>query len=170
MNKHKIRRITRARDKRADMLVQETIEESDAPALHAQSHSANGSDPITPSSIGAETPQGAQSKADTAEKNAKDYTDTHEGKSNPHSNSASKTEFDEHVNEGNPHNDSTSKADFESHINAKNPHISSQPIISFTTDNRPTNVSIGYMGFDIDLGIPIWWNGENWVNYEGTIV
>ena len=33
---------------------------------HASSHSSIGTDPLSPASIGAETPAGAQSKADTA--------------------------------------------------------------------------------------------------------
>lgn len=47
------------------------------PALHAPAHAAGGADPVTPASIGAETPQGAQEKADLAEANAKAYTDAH---------------------------------------------------------------------------------------------
>ena len=40
-----------------------------------------------------------------------------------------------------------------------------------TTVNRPVNkLQIGQMYFDTTLGIPIWWNGKNWVNYNGTIV
>jgi len=40
---------------------------------------------LTAEDIGAETPQGAQAKANTAEANAKAYTDAHEQKSAPHS-------------------------------------------------------------------------------------
>jgi hypothetical protein len=89
----KARRISRARDKRADVQLQETIDSSDKPAPHAETHSAGGNDTITPSSIGAETPAAAQAKADSAETAAKDYTDTHELKDNPHSGSASNTDI-----------------------------------------------------------------------------
>lgn len=37
------------------------------PLAHADTHGAGGSDPITPASIGAETPAGAQTKADAAQ-------------------------------------------------------------------------------------------------------
>lgn len=121
MKTYKTRRITRARDKRADMLIQEAINESDAPPIHADSHSVTGADPILPSSIGAETPQGAQTKVDT-------------------------------------------------HENKSNPHTGSQPVSSFATIDRPTGINTGFMGFDTDLGIPIWWNGTDWVNSSGTIV
>ena len=40
-----------------------------------------------------------------------------------------------------------------------------------TTVNRPVNkLQIGQMYFDTTLGIPIWWNGKNWVNASGTVV
>jgi hypothetical protein len=44
--------------------------------FHASRHASDGPDPITPGMIGAETPAGAQAKADAAEANAKSYTDT----------------------------------------------------------------------------------------------
>ena len=72
---YKIRRIARARDKRADMMLQEAILQSDLPPLHAETHRPTGTDPILPSDIGAETPAGAQTKADEAETRAKAYTD-----------------------------------------------------------------------------------------------
>lgn len=43
--------------------------------LHAGRHAAGGADPLTPGMIGAETPAGAQAKANTAEANAKLYAD-----------------------------------------------------------------------------------------------
>lgn len=43
--------------------------------VHASTHAVGGSDPLTPADIGAETPSGAQAKADQAEANAKAYTD-----------------------------------------------------------------------------------------------
>lgn len=118
---YKIRRIARARDPRADLQMEEVVRQSDLPPAHADMHKVTGADPVSPSSIGAETPAGAQSKVDA-----------HESKANPHS--------------------------------------GSQPISSFATADRPTGVPVGYMGFDTDLGKPIWWNGSEWVDSTGTIV
>lgn len=39
-----------------------------------------------------------------------------------------------------------------------------------TTAARPTTVPVGMMYFDTTLGIPIWWNGTNWVNASGVTV
>jgi hypothetical protein len=40
-----------------------------------------------------------------------------------------------------------------------------------TTANRPNKgLSIGQTYFDTTLGIPIWYNGTNWVNSSGTTV
>lgn len=41
---------------------------------------------------------------------------------------------------------------------------------SGSTANRPNNVHIGYMYFDITLGKPAWWNGTGWVDATGTTV
>jgi hypothetical protein len=46
---------------------------------------------------------------------------------------------------------------------------------SGTTANRPVSVpraplAIGQYYFDTTLGIPIWWNGTNWINASGTVV
>jgi hypothetical protein len=50
--------------------------------IHAEQHYSTGSDPITPADIGAETPEGAQSKVNTVQ----DIVNNHmEDKSNPHS-------------------------------------------------------------------------------------
>lgn len=38
------------------------------------------------------------------------------------------------------------------------------------TASRPTASQIGQRYFDTTLGIPIWWNGSNWINAVGTIV
>ncbi len=43
--------------------------DTDPPNAHAASHASDGSDPVTPESIGAETPAGAQEKADTVQTN-----------------------------------------------------------------------------------------------------
>jgi hypothetical protein len=151
LNTKKIRRITRARDKRADIQIQETIEESDLPPSHADTHSASGSDTVTPSSIGAETPAAAQTKADAAESNANDYTDIHEDKDNPHSGSASDT-------------------DLNNHTSADNPHGGSQVRQGGTTANRPSSPDNYDFYFDTDLGQPIWYDGSGWVDSTGTTV
>lgn len=130
MTQPTIRRIVRARDKRADMLMQESIDKSDAPPVHAESHHANAEDSISPSDIGAETPQAAQQKADTAEDNSKAYTNEHENKSNPHS--------------------------------------GSQPVSA--GENRPSGVPTGFMHFDTNLSIPIWWSGSDWIDSQNNIV
>jgi hypothetical protein len=40
-----------------------------------------------------------------------------------------------------------------------------------TKVNRPTNgLQVGQFYFDTTLGYPVWWNGSNWVNYNGTVV
>lgn len=45
--------------------IQITATGTAAPAAHATAHASNGTDPVTPASIGAETPAGTQSKVDT---------------------------------------------------------------------------------------------------------
>jgi hypothetical protein len=72
---NKIRNVTRARDVRTERQLHEVQQQSDEPPIHASTHEG-GTDPISPGGIGAETPAGAQSKADEVESNAKDYTDT----------------------------------------------------------------------------------------------
>src|SRR5690606_29928190 len=141
---YKIRRIARARDKRADMMLQEAIVQSDLPPLHAETHRPTGIDPILPSDIGAETPQGAQQRADIAENNAKSYTDIQIGI--VEQNSRDYTD------------------NLKTYIEANY-----QPVISFPTAGRPLDVPVGFMGFDTDLGLPIWWNGTDWIDASGNI-
>ena len=142
---YKIRRIARARDKRADMMLQEAIVQSDLPPLHAETHRPTGTDPILPSDIGAETPQGAQQRADMAENNAKSYTDVQVGI--VEQNSRDYTD------------------NLKTYIEANY-----QPVIAFPTAGRPLDVPVGFMGFDTDLGLPIWWNGTDWIDASGNIV
>src|SRR5690606_37549823 len=118
---YKIRRIARARDKRADMMLQEAIVQSDLPPLHAETHRPTGIDPILPSDIGAETPQGAQQRADRAENNAKSYTDVQFGI--VEQNSRDYTD------------------NLKTYIEANY-----QPVISFPTASRPLDVPVGFMG------------------------
>src|SRR5690606_7186561 len=142
---YKIRRIARARDKRADMMLQEAIVQSDLPPLHAETHRPTGIDPILPSDIGAETPQGAQQRADRAENNAKSYTDVQIGIAEQNS-----RDYTDNL---------------KTYIEANY-----QPVISFPTAGRPLDVPVGFMGFDTDLGLPIWWNGTDWIDASGNIV
>jgi hypothetical protein len=45
------------------------------------------------------------------------------------------------------------------------------PTIYGTTAQRPGfDLNIGQQFFDQTLGIPIWWNGQNWVNASGATV
>lgn len=41
---------------------------------------------------------------------------------------------------------------------------------SGTTAARPTTVIVGFKYFDTTLGIPVWWNGTNWVDATGGVV
>ena len=127
------------------MMLQEAIEQSDAPPLHAETHRLTGTDPILPSDIGAETPQGAQQRADMAENNAKSYTDIQIGI--VEQNSRDYTD------------------NLKTYIEANY-----QPVIAFPTAGRPLDVPVGFMGFDTDLGLPIWWNGTDWIDAYGNIV
>lgn len=127
------------------MMLQEAIIQSDLPPLHAETHRPTGTDPILPSDIGAETPQGAQQRADMAENNAKSYTDVQVGI--VEQNSRDYTD------------------NLKTYIEANY-----QPVIAFPTAGRPLDVPVGFMGFDTDLGLPIWWNGTDWIDASGNIV
>ena len=39
-----------------------------------------------------------------------------------------------------------------------------------TTENRPSNVNVGYMYFDTNINKPIWYNGTKWVDATGANV
>jgi hypothetical protein len=39
-----------------------------------------------------------------------------------------------------------------------------------TTAQRPTTRALGFRYFDNTLGIPIWWNGSDWVDATGSVV
>lgn len=157
------------------MMLQEAIEQSDAPPLHAETHRLTGTDPILPSDIGAETPQGAQQRADMAENNAKSYTDIQIGIVEQNyrdytdvqvgiveQNSKDYTDAQVGIAEQNSR-DYTDN--LKTYIEANY-----QPVISFPTAGRPLDVPVGFMGFDTDLGLPIWWNGTDWIDASGNIV
>lgn len=127
------------------MMLQEAIIQSDLPPLHAETHRLTGTDPILPSDIGAETPQGAQQRADMAENNAKSYTDVQVGIAEQNS-----RDYTDNL---------------KTYIEANY-----QPVIAFPTAGRPLDVPVGFMGFDTDLGLPIWWNGTDWIDASGNIV
>ena len=39
------------------------------------------------------------------------------------------------------------------------------------TASRPINkVGVGQLYFDTTLGLPIWWNGTDWIDAAGTVV
>jgi len=38
------------------------------------------------------------------------------------------------------------------------------------TASRPATPTIGQTYFDTTLGIPVWYDGTNWINAMGTIV
>lgn len=39
-----------------------------------------------------------------------------------------------------------------------------------TTENRPSNVNVGYMYFDTNINKPIWYNGTKWIDATGANV
>lgn len=43
-------------------------------------------------------------------------------------------------------------------------------LYSHSATTRPTDITAGYMMFDVTLGKPIWWDGANWVDATGTAV
>ena len=42
--------------------------------------------------------------------------------------------------------------------------------LSGITGDRPTSPRVGCMYFDTTLGIPIWYDGTNWINATGATV
>jgi len=58
--------------------------EGAAPGPHASTHASGGSDPITPAMIGAETPSGAQAKADAAKAAVQADLDSHKADGGAH--------------------------------------------------------------------------------------
>ena len=44
------------------------------------------------------------------------------------------------------------------------------PSAGVTADRPATSLQVGQQYFDTTLGIPIWWDGTNWVDATGTTV
>jgi len=44
------------------------------------------------------------------------------------------------------------------------------PSSGITADRPATDLQVGQYYFDTTLGIPIWWDGTNWVDATGTTV
>ena len=44
-----------------------------------------------------------------------------------------------------------------------------QPISGIALERPAVNLYIGQMYFDTTAGIPIWWNGTNWVDASGAV-
>jgi len=44
------------------------------------------------------------------------------------------------------------------------------PSAGITADRPATSLQVGQQYFDTTLGIPIWWDGTNWVDATGTTV
>jgi hypothetical protein len=40
--------------------------------------------------------------------------------------------------------------------------------VSGTTAARPDTTTVGFTYFDTTLGLPIWWDGADWVDATGT--
>ena len=76
---------------------------------------------------------------------------------NKHVSNAQAKKWEDHVDDegGNPHS-----------VTAE--QVGAVPLLSGATLDRPESPEVGYMYFDTDLGIPIWWNGALWVNASGT--
>jgi len=54
------------------------------------------------------------------------------------------------------------------HEGANNPHSESQRKNGGPTEERPDSPEDYEFYFDTDLGQPIWYNGTEWVDYEGN--
>lgn len=44
------------------------------------------------------------------------------------------------------------------------------PLAGVSTHRPDANLLIGQSFFDTTLGLPIWWNGANWIDATGTVV
>lgn len=96
-----------------------------------------------------ESTAGAQQKADKALADAKAYTDQEVD--------AAKDYTDQEVGSA------LSAAKDYTDANA-------QPRQGGETNDRPAEPRLYEMYFDTDLGIPVWWDGEDWVDAGGQVV
>ncbi len=55
-------------------------------------------------------------------------------------------------------------------VSAFNNDVNYQVVTAGTTEERPTNVIIGFCYFDTTLNKPIWWTGTAWVDATGQTV
>lgn len=55
-------------------------------------------------------------------------------------------------------------------IKAVDERVDSLAYIAGGVEDRPINPQVGSMYFDTTLGLPIWFNGENWVSSNGDIL
>src|SRR5690606_12324155 len=72
--------------------------EGAAPGPHASTHASGGSDPITPAMIGAETPSGAQAKADAAKAAVQADLDSHKASGDHDGRYYTKSQLDTIIN------------------------------------------------------------------------
>ncbi len=118
----KIRTTGRIRDSRVEDQIREIQRQSGEPPLHADLHSRGGKDEIKPSDIGAETPLGAQQKAEAEGVKAVDQA---------------QQMFDQ------------TQQDLTSHVNQANPHSASQAIQGGSV--RPASPKVYEMFFDTTI-------------------
>lgn len=137
----RIRTTGRIRDSRVEDQIREIQRQGDESPLHAEMHYRGGRDELKPSDIGAETPSGAQQKAET--------------------------EANKVMGQAQQLFDQAQQA-LTSHADQSNPHFASQAIQGGSV--RPVDAKMYEMFFDADLNKPIWWNGSGWVDAAGTLV
>lgn len=83
----RIKPTARIRDQRVEDQIREIQRQSEEPPPHAKLHAKGGADALTASAIGAETPTGAQAKADAAAQQANANLAQHTSEANPHAGS-----------------------------------------------------------------------------------
>ena len=48
--------------------------------------------------------------------------------------------------------------------------VAAIPVAGETTSRPTENLNVGQQFFDTTLGLPIWWDGANWIDASGTVV